>query len=109
MAQLTPGHPWRMIPALAFPFAATFLVAGSSVCSGLNGQDGARWYRGNLHTHSLWSDGNDLPEMICDWYKRNGYDFVALSDHNILADREKWIDVNLIIRRGGRAWLGRYK
>ena len=22
------------------------------------------WYRGNLHTHSLWSDGNDYPEVI---------------------------------------------
>jgi hypothetical protein len=22
-----------------------------------------RWLKGNLHTHSLWSDGNDYPEM----------------------------------------------
>ena len=28
-----------------------------------------RWYRGNMHTHSLWSDGDDYPEMIADWYK----------------------------------------
>ena len=32
-----------------------------------------RWVKGNLHTHSLWSDGNDYPEMIVDWYARNGY------------------------------------
>src|SRR4051812_40680344 len=32
-----------------------------------------RWFKGNLHTHSLWSDGNDFPEMIADWYKSNGY------------------------------------
>ncbi len=48
------------------------------------------WYKGNLHTHSFWSDGNDFPEMIMDWYKSNGYDFIVLSDHNILADGEKW-------------------
>ena len=30
----------------------------------------ARWFKGNLHTHSLWSDGDDYPEMIADWYKR---------------------------------------
>ena len=48
------------------------------------------WYRGNLHTHSLWSDGNDVPEMICDWYKENGYQFVALSDHNILSTNPVW-------------------
>ena len=50
-----------------------------------------RWFRGNLHTHSLWSDGNDFPEMICDWYREHGYHFVALSDHNVLSDSEKWI------------------
>ncbi len=44
-----------------------------------------RWFKGNLHTHSLWSDGNDYPEMIVDWYTRHGYQFLALSDHNVLS------------------------
>ncbi len=52
-----------------------------------------RWFKGNLHTHSLWSDGDGYPEMIVDWYKTNGYNFLALSDHNILADGEKWVKV----------------
>lgn len=51
------------------------------------------WYKGNLHTHSLWSDGDDYPEMIMDWYKDNGYHFVGLSDHNTLQEGEKWIQV----------------
>jgi hypothetical protein len=51
-----------------------------------------RFWKGNLHTHSLWSDGDDFPEMIADWYKRNGYQFLALTDHNILSDGEKWVD-----------------
>lgn len=51
------------------------------------------WYKGNLHTHSLWSDGDDYPEMIMDWYKANGYNFVGLSDHNIIQDVEKWVNV----------------
>jgi hypothetical protein len=50
----------------------------------------AQWYKGNLHTHSYWSDGDDFPEMIMDWYKTHGYQFVALSDHNTLAAGEKW-------------------
>lgn len=49
-----------------------------------------QWYKGNLHTHSYWSDGDDYPEMIIDWYKSNEYDFVVLSDHNTLAEGEKW-------------------
>src|SRR6186713_3080501 len=48
------------------------------------------WLKGNLHTHSYWSDGDEFPEMIMDWYKQHGYNFVALSDHNILAEGEKW-------------------
>src|SRR5678816_4117496 len=51
------------------------------------------WYKGNLHTHSLWSDGDDYPEMIADWYKKHGYNFLALSDHNILSKVEKWTTV----------------
>lgn len=52
-----------------------------------------KWYKGNTHTHSLWSDGNDFPEMIMDWYKSHGYDFISLSDHNILANVEKWATI----------------
>lgn len=52
-----------------------------------------RWYRGNIHTHSMWSDGDDYPEMIAAWYVDHGYNFLALSDHNVLATIERWIDV----------------
>lgn len=58
--------------------------------------DTRQWYKGNLHTHSYWSDGDEFPEMIMDWYKGRDYDFVALTDHNILAEGEKWI----VVRRG---------
>jgi hypothetical protein len=54
--------------------------------------DGYRWWKGNLHTHSLWSDGDQFPEVIVDWYARNGYQFLALSDHNVLLRGERWID-----------------
>ena len=36
-----------------------------------------RYYKGNIHTHSLWSDGNDFPEMIAEWYRTHGYNFLA--------------------------------
>jgi hypothetical protein len=49
-----------------------------------------QWFKGNLHTHSYWSDGDDFPEMIMDWYKTHGYQFVALSDHNTLQEGENW-------------------
>lgn len=60
---------------------------------------GPQWYKGNLHTHSFWSDGDDYPEMVVDWYKSHGYDFIQLSDHNTLAEGDRWIPV---ARRGGQ-------
>ncbi|MEW6157818.1 MAG: hypothetical protein AB1813_10320 [Verrucomicrobiota bacterium] len=66
-----------------------------------------RWWKGNLHTHSLWSDGDDYPEMIARWYKQNGYHFLALSDHNILSQGQKWIEVTN--NRGGTVALQKYE
>jgi len=48
------------------------------------------WQKGNLHTHSFWSDGDDFPEMIIQWYKDNDYQFIALSDHNTIAAGDNW-------------------
>ncbi len=48
------------------------------------------WQKGNLHTHSLWSDGDDFPEMIIQWYKDHNYQFIALSDHNTVATSENY-------------------
>lgn len=61
--------------------------------------DTRKWFKGNTHTHSLWSDGNDFPEMIFDWYRTHGYQFVAMSDHNILQVGEKWMSVDDIKKR----------
>jgi hypothetical protein len=63
------------------------------------GSDAKRWFKGNTHTHSLWSDGNDFPEMIVDWYRKKGYDFLALSDHNVLSRSEKWMPVTEVEKR----------
>ena len=57
------------------------------------------WYKGNTHTHSLWSDGNDFPEMIVDWYRARGYNFLVLSDHNTLSRDERWMDISRIRKK----------
>jgi acetyl esterase/lipase len=56
----------------------------------------SRWYKGNTHAHSLWDNGDALPELAAEWYRSRGYDFVALSDHNdqnALTEKERWIPV----------------
>lgn len=52
-----------------------------------------KWYRGNLHTHSHWSDGDDYLESIALWYRERQYDFLCFTDHNTLADRKRWVEV----------------
>ncbi len=66
----------------------------------------ARWWKGNLHTHSLWSDGDDYPESIAHWYKAHGYHFLALSDHNVLSDHPLWISVAK--SKGGELAFAKY-
>jgi hypothetical protein len=45
------------------------------------GRDPGRFFRGNLHTHSSESDGGLSPAEVCAAYRRQGYDFVAVTDH----------------------------
>jgi len=69
-------------------FVLFFLIS----CNSLD--EAQVWQKGNLHTHSLWSDGDDFPEMIIQWYKDNGYQFVALSDHNTVSENQnRWYKI----------------
>ena len=43
-----------------------------------------KWFKGNLHTHTTESDGDEEPVKVVRWYRRHGYDFLVLSDHNHL-------------------------
>ena len=45
-----------------------------------------RWYKGNTHAHTLESDGDSTPEEVARWYRDQGYQFLVLSDHNVLVN-----------------------
>ncbi|MFM1920972.1 MAG: hypothetical protein RLZZ303_2606 [Candidatus Hydrogenedentota bacterium] len=81
---------------IAATVAFACLSAGTAIADiNLEAGDTLRWYKGNTHTHTLWSDGEAAPEYAAKWYKDRGYHFLCLSDHNILssADAEKWMVV----------------
>ncbi|NWF68848.1 MAG: CehA/McbA family metallohydrolase [Chloroflexi bacterium] len=40
-----------------------------------------RFWRGNLHTHSTFSDGTLTPQQVCQVYREAGYHFLAITDH----------------------------
>jgi hypothetical protein len=58
------------------------VIAGSVSFS----QNPARWYKGNMHTHTINSDGDSPPAEVVAWYKRHGYNFLVLTDHNTFTD-----------------------
>ena len=68
-----------------------------------------RWWKGNLHTHSLWSDGDQFPEMIGDWYRQHGYNFLALTDHNVLSEGVRWMSMKTVVKRSDEGILQRYR
>ncbi len=66
-----------------------------------------RWFKGNVHTHSHWSDGNDYLESIGLWYRDQGYNFLTFTDHNTLATAEKWVEIDRT--KGGRVAFDKLK
>ena len=101
--------------SFSLPSRAAALLAVFSLSAIGTAAEEARWYKGNLHTHSLWSDGNDYPEMIADWSKAQGYNFLALSDHDVLQEGERWLELKAPVsikgevnQRGGSDVLKRY-
>jgi hypothetical protein len=70
---------------------------------------GLRWWKGNLHTHTLWSDGDGFPDMVAAWYRDHGYHFLALSEHNVFAESERWMPARAINRRAGVDAVARYR
>ncbi|MEJ7595981.1 MAG: hypothetical protein WKF77_31105 [Planctomycetaceae bacterium] len=81
------------IPRFLILLPLIFTTPGFAQDVILRSDHSQHWYRGNMHTHSLWSDGDDYPEMIATWYRDHGYQFLVFTDHNTLHNRERWIDI----------------
>ena len=86
----------RSIRLAAPPILLVALVLGAAAAQSrpeATNRPPAGWLKGNTHTHSFWSDGDAAPEVVADWYRSHGYQFLVLSDHDVLSEGEKWMDV----------------
>ena len=76
-----PGTPWHVTVTLEHgaPVQPAFTAhhAPTSVAG-----TGPGWYRGDLHTHSVHSDGQWTPTQLVAQARANGLDFLGTSDHN---------------------------
>ncbi len=70
--------------------------------------NGSKWYRGSLHMHTFRSDGTAFPEEAAALYKRLGFHFVALTDHNSThEDPDRWLKIGQ--KRLTQKHIDRYK
>lgn len=90
-------------------FAAVLFVAALRLSGSAADTADLRWWKGNLHTHTFWSDGDDFPDMVADWYRNRGYHFLALSEHNVLSRGERWVPARSLYRKAGVDALAKYR
>jgi hypothetical protein len=67
--------------------------------------NGYKWFRGDLHTHTFYSDGNWTVKGLLDFAENNNLDFIGITDHNTFAhhaeiDRLAPNYKNLLVLRG---------
>jgi len=82
------------IPALAWAFSAALLITATIPSThaedwiiSKNPYEAVDWekfgqHKGNLHTHTTNSDGRHSPQEVIDAYHEEGYEILAITDHN---------------------------
>ncbi len=82
MTQMTQISKARLVLFLAALSLA--VVAASPRAQAPSPKPQARWFKGNLHTHTVNSDGDSTPDDVVRWYRERDYQFLVLTDHNYL-------------------------
>lgn len=65
------------------------------------------WYKGNIHTHSTFSDGTRTPKNLAEMYNGCGYDFLSITDHSIVTDVKGLGDHGFLLIPGEEICVGR--
>lgn len=62
--------------------------------------ENVNWYRANLHSHSVISDGELTPEEMKAAYKAHGYSILAITDHEVIVDHSALSDGEFLMLTG---------
>ncbi len=71
--------------------------------------EGLHWYKGNTHAHTTNSDGDTSPLGVATWYKKHGYNFLVISDHNVFTaplEVREILDSSFIVVPGEEITVG---
>ena len=58
------------------------------------------FFKGNTHMHSTVSDGSLTPDNLKKLYKDNGFNFIAITDHNIFSNYDYFNEKDFIMIPG---------
>ncbi len=75
------------------------IVLLASTLFAQNATTSEKWYKGNTHTHTLNTDGRDVPYDVAKWYRERGYNFVVITDHEYITNIEP---LNELLGRTGQ-------
>ncbi|MEQ1764807.1 MAG: CehA/McbA family metallohydrolase [Pyrinomonadaceae bacterium] len=78
--------------------AALLLTLSTAATMFGQSQVAEKWYKGNTHTHTLNTDGRDVPYDVAKWYREHGYNFVVITDHEYITNIEP---LNSLLGRTG--------
>ena len=56
-----------------------------------------QYFKANIHTHSTISDGQLSPKELKELYKGQGYQILAITDHNVIADHSALNEEDFLI------------
>ena len=59
-----------------------------------------RFYKANLHNHTVFSDGKESPEEIKEIYRKQGYQIVAYTDHDVMISHSELTDSEFLALTG---------
>ncbi len=68
---------------IALALAAFALLCLASTVFASGSEEGT-WYKGNTHAHTTNSCGNLPPDAVAAWYHDRGYNFLCITDHNLI-------------------------
>ena len=60
-------------------------------CDKMFSEEGS-WFKGNLHSHTVNSDGRLTPAQSASYYREHGYSFLCLSEHDYYTDLREELD-----------------
>lgn len=83
-----PGTPYKVTVTLKFGKKGPFFEPAPAPTA--VPETGAGWYRGDLHVHTVHSDGSQTQAEVLEYAAAAGLDFIGTSEHNTSSATETW-------------------